>query len=327
MKRDFIISIVTPSYNQGEFLEDTIRSVLKQKGDFYIDYIIQDGGSRDSSIEIIKKYEKLLRENCDKKVIDDKTFYTSVDSVFEFNKCLGISFNWVSEPDGGQINALNKGFEKSIGDILAWINSDDYYLDENVFSLIKDTYLQDTSKLLLTADGSVVDRNGKEIWQHLIGRINVKELVYLDYHVFQPSTFFHASLLTKHKFNGSYKSTFDADFFISIINSTDFVKLSKKISAFRMYGENITDDKKLKMRAYRERIDIMRKYSDSKIAFSFGKIYHFCSYVLQSRCQNRAFLNKLYTCFMIFFKALCYKIILNERYSDRYLLVNENKNE
>jgi glycosyltransferase involved in cell wall biosynthesis len=58
------ITIVTPSYNQGEFIEETIQSILVQKGDFFIDYIIMDGGSEDESVEIIKEYETLLKENC-----------------------------------------------------------------------------------------------------------------------------------------------------------------------------------------------------------------------------------------------------------------------
>ena len=90
------ISIVTPSYNQGQYLEETIRSVLLQ-GCPNLEYIIIDGGSTDNSIEIIKKYAPYLSY-------------------------------WVSEPDQGQSHAINKGFAKSTGDYIAWMNSDDCYM-------------------------------------------------------------------------------------------------------------------------------------------------------------------------------------------------------
>jgi glycosyltransferase involved in cell wall biosynthesis len=103
-------SIVTPSYNQGQFLAETIESVLDQSGDFTIDYIIVDGGSNDDSLEIIKKYEALLQRG-------------------EWRiSCSGVTFRWISKQDNGQTDALIKGFNLATGEILAWLNSDDTYL-------------------------------------------------------------------------------------------------------------------------------------------------------------------------------------------------------
>ena len=91
------ISIVTPSFNQAQFLEATINSILSQNYP-NLEYIIIDGGSTDGSVEIIKKYENYLHF-------------------------------WCSEPDGGHYVAINKGFAKSSGEIMAWLNSDDMYFN------------------------------------------------------------------------------------------------------------------------------------------------------------------------------------------------------
>ncbi len=90
------LSIITPSFNQGAFLERTIRSVLDQ-GYPNLEYVVVDGGSSDNSVEIIKRYSDQLAW-------------------------------WVSEPDEGQTEAINKGIERTSGEIVAYINSDDYYM-------------------------------------------------------------------------------------------------------------------------------------------------------------------------------------------------------
>jgi len=96
------ISIITPSYNQGRYLEKTIRSVLLQ-GYPNLEYLVVDGGSNDKSVEIIKKYEPWIDY-------------------------------WISEKDSGQSHAINKGIEKSSGDLLGWLNSDDYLLQGALFN-------------------------------------------------------------------------------------------------------------------------------------------------------------------------------------------------
>lgn len=110
------ITIVTPSYNSEEFIEETLHCVLSQKGEFFLEYIVVDGSSTDGTVGIIKKYDEMLREG--KWPI----------------RCRGIDFKWVSEPDKGMYAAINKGFSMGTGDIYAWINSDDTYLP-NVLNL------------------------------------------------------------------------------------------------------------------------------------------------------------------------------------------------
>lgn len=100
------VSIVTPSYNQAEFLEETIRSVLLQ-GYPNLEYIIMDGGSTDGSVDIIRKYEPWI------------TY-------------------WVSQPDKGQADAINKGFEMACGEFLGWINSDDYLYPHSIVKMVSE---------------------------------------------------------------------------------------------------------------------------------------------------------------------------------------------
>jgi glycosyltransferase involved in cell wall biosynthesis len=125
------ISIVTPSYNQGQFLERTISSVLNQNYP-NLEYIIIDGGSTDESVEIIKRYEKYLAY-------------------------------WVSEKDGGQSEAINKGFKKATGDLFNWINSDDILFPRALFR-IAEAYTRQPSADLIVGDHARCDANGKVIW-------------------------------------------------------------------------------------------------------------------------------------------------------------------
>ncbi|MBU2578478.1 glycosyltransferase [Patescibacteria group bacterium] len=103
-------SIITPVYNGEKYIAETIESVLSQKGNFEIEYIITDGKSTDNTLNIIKHYEKLLTE---------KQYLI---------KCLAISYKWFSEKDNGMYSAINKGFSMATGNIYAWLNSDDLYM-------------------------------------------------------------------------------------------------------------------------------------------------------------------------------------------------------
>jgi glycosyltransferase involved in cell wall biosynthesis len=124
----FTFTIVTPSYNQGKFIRETILSVITQQGDFYIQYIIMDGGSKDETISVLNEISLQLESNQNKMTIEGNLYYTPTDKKDNLIFCKGVSFVWFSEKDKGQTNAINKGWELSKGNVLAWINSDDIYL-------------------------------------------------------------------------------------------------------------------------------------------------------------------------------------------------------
>ena len=151
------ISIVTPSYNQGEYLEETICSVLDQKYS-NLEYIIIDGGSTDKSVEIIKKYQKHL------------TY-------------------WVSEPDKGQSDALNKGLQKCTGDIFNWINSDDT-IAQSTLSHVSDYFLRNINLIGLSGKCNICscDMNVLELRQTEYFQNIEKTIVNKVYN--QPATFY-----------------------------------------------------------------------------------------------------------------------------------------
>jgi glycosyltransferase involved in cell wall biosynthesis len=124
-------SIVTPSYNQGEFLEETIRSVLLQ-GYPDLEYIVVDGGSSDDSVEVIRRYEPWLA-------------------------C------WVSEPDRGQSTAVNKGWQRATGELLAYLNSDDLYLPGAVAGAAGEL-VSNPSAAMVHSDAMVVDPHGNKLY-------------------------------------------------------------------------------------------------------------------------------------------------------------------
>ncbi len=128
------ISIITPSFNQGQYIEQTIDSVLSQNYP-NLEYIIIDGGSTDNTVEIIKKYEKHLKY-------------------------------WVSEPDRGQSHAINKGLAKATGDIFNWINSDDY-LEQRALHEVGQYFMENPELKLLCGYGRIFEsETGETKMQH-----------------------------------------------------------------------------------------------------------------------------------------------------------------
>jgi len=154
------ISIVTPSYNQGRFIEETILSV-KRQGYAPIEHIVMDGGSTDGTVEILRRYEHLI---------------------------------WFSEKDQGQTHAINKGLKLATGDVVTWLNSDDTYLDE-ALSTVASTFERFPEVDVVYGDYVITDESGnplihkKEIdfdWDILLCGLN-----YLG----QPNVFFRRRVI------------------------------------------------------------------------------------------------------------------------------------
>lgn len=156
------ISVVTPSYNQAEFIEQTIRSVLDQ--DYpNLEYIIQDGGSTDGSVEIIKRYADRI----------------------DF---------WESGPDGGQSSAINKGFKRATGDFIMWINSDDMLAPGCLKALAESGELKPNR--LIAGRCAFIDAEGVQTGVHqtritsLAELLELRDIWYKRGQIVQPETIF-----------------------------------------------------------------------------------------------------------------------------------------
>jgi glycosyltransferase involved in cell wall biosynthesis len=155
-----LVSIVTPSFNQENFLEATIQSVLGQSYP-HIEYIIMDGGSTDGSVDVIKKYESKLGY-------------------------------WESVKDKGQTDAINKGFNRAKGDILAWINSDDTYSNPNAVADAVNFLVANPEIAMVYADCNFIDETGKVIGKFASRQTDYAKLRTGYVHIPQQTMFFRA---------------------------------------------------------------------------------------------------------------------------------------
>ncbi len=202
------ISIVTPSYNQGQFLERTILSVLNQNYP-NLEYIIIDGGSTDGSVEIIKKYEKYL-------------------------------IYWVSELDRGQAHAINKGFKVATGELVGWQNSDDIYLPSAFYKIARKFYENPDADLVF-GNKYAIDENENIIRDMRYVSFNRKSLLYEGSALSNQTAFWKKELTDKvGVLDENFKFCMDYDFWVKAAKNSEFLLLRDYLGCFRNHKDSKT---------------------------------------------------------------------------------------
>ena len=202
-----LVTLVTPSFNQVAFLEETLASVAAQ--DYPdIEHIVVDGGSTDGSVEIIKRHEDRLAW-------------------------------WVSEPDGGQAAALDKGFARATGELLGWINADDTILPGCV-SAVADALSERPDALLAYGDNELIDEYSRSLGILNARPFDLAEMLRTcQNHVPQPGSLFRRTALeAAGPLDGRGYYYFDFDFVIAVGLAGPVLRLNRLLATYRLHDES-----------------------------------------------------------------------------------------
>lgn len=234
-----LVSIVTPSFNQAKYLEATIRSVLAQ--DYpNLEYILIDGGSTDGSVEIIKKYA-------------DKLAY------------------WVSVPDRGQTDAVNKGFAQTKGEFLAWLNSDDTYEPHAVSEAVQ--FLVENPDIgMVYGDANFIDEQGRVMGRFPAAQTDYRRLRQGYVHIPQQAAFWRAELWRQvGPLDPSIYFAMDYDLWVRLARIGKLRYHPRVWGNFRLHGDSKTiaeDD-----RCWPEMVHIHRRDGGSRFSVIVAKYY------------------------------------------------------
>lgn len=260
------ISVVTVTYNSERYLDETIQSVVTQRGDFYVEYIVIDNCSTDNTLEILKR--------CDKEILSEN---------FRCN-CRGVSFKYLSEPDNGMYDALSKGIQLCNGEISAYINSDDFYLP-NAFSttliFFNDPEVEWLSGLPSQYNevGAIIATNSPCVYRSKF----IEKGVYGKHlpHIQQEGTFWRNALSSELDFEKLSRFKFAGDSYMWIVFSKKHKlhTVKSQLSGFRLHSKN----KSLDMKEYNEEFVSIPTLPINALDFVRIYVYKILYFVLGNR--------------------------------------------
>ena len=237
------ISIVTPSYNSGSYIEETIQSIQNQTYT-NIEHIIIDGNSADRTIDIVKKYNNI---------------------------------HWISEPDTGQSNAINKGFKLATGDILAWQNADDLYLPDTFKTVVE--YFENNPDIdIVYGYYKLIDEKSRWICDVKPVRWSVWKFKHRRFVPLQPTVFWRRKVQEKvMPLDESLHYTMDVDFFAkAVINHFRFELIPEYLGAFRVHKDSKTQNKNNESKVKKELLTVLSR--NFNYTFLNKCIFHFFYY-------------------------------------------------
>lgn len=203
------ISVVTPSFNQAQFIRRTIDSILGQTGDFELDYRVIDGGSTDGTIEILESYGDRLR--------------------------------WKSEHDNGQVDAINKGLRETTGDVVGWVNSDDILLP-GALARVAAALEAHPEREWVHGYCKIIDRDDREVrrwvsaYKAFRARHHTLENFLTENYVSQMTAFWRRSVHDEIGYvDPTIRFAFDYDLFVRLASRGEPVYLPEPIACFRWY--------------------------------------------------------------------------------------------
>ncbi len=199
------LSVITPSFNSGRFLRETLDSVAALGVDH--EHIVVDGGSADGTVALLEsRRDPALR--------------------------------WVSEPDRGQTHAVNKGLEQARGELIAWLNADDTYIPANTDQAIA-TLQSDLSVDAIFGHMEIVDEHGAALREYRCGRFNWHRYLYFGEYIPTPTIIFRRSLLSRApRLDERYADAADYDFYLRLLRGARVVNAGTPLIRFRYYADS-----------------------------------------------------------------------------------------